>query len=126
MKREGTSSVMASGAATPVDPVRISTSADGLSTLPLAGSHSSHRALVANERACQEQHAQQLIEAVAVAKLERDDQERKDKELAKREQDAVWGEDQWEDVDEDEEQDLAECEGVVIQRSNKKRAEDMV
>ncbi|KAJ2933357.1 hypothetical protein H1R20_g3730, partial [Candolleomyces eurysporus] len=124
MKREGTLSATASGAATPTDSVRISrsTSADALNVLPLARPHSTHHALVANERAHQEQHAQQLIEAVAVAKLERDQQERKDKELAQKEQDAVAGEDQWEDIGEAEEQDLAECEGVVIQRSDKKRA----
>ncbi|KAJ2919408.1 hypothetical protein MD484_g1041, partial [Candolleomyces efflorescens] len=129
MKREGTSSVGASGAATPVEPIRISrsASADGLSGLPFARSRSSHRALVVNEHARQEEHAQQLIEAVALAKFERDVQERQDNELAERGQDADLGEDQWEDVDEVEEQDLAECEGVVIQRSNRKPAtEDMV
>ncbi|RXW12182.1 hypothetical protein EST38_g13673 [Candolleomyces aberdarensis] len=131
MKREGTLSATASGAATPTDSVRISrsTSADALNVLPLARPHSAHHALVASERAHQEQHAQQLIEAVAVAKLERDQQERKerkDKELAQKEQDAVGGEDQWEDIGEAEEQDLAECEGVVIQRSSKKRGGGMV
>lgn len=139
MKREGTLSATASGTATPTEsipPISRSTSVDGLNVLPLARSRSLHQSLAASERAHQEQHAQQLIEAVAVAKLEREEQERKDKELSNANgaqvamQDGGVGsgdESQWEDIDEEgEEQDLADCGGVVIRRANGKRAEDIV
>ncbi|RXW19108.1 hypothetical protein EST38_g6747 [Candolleomyces aberdarensis] len=100
-----------------------STSADESNGLPSSRSNSPHRTLVASECGHQERDAQQAV-VVAVVKPERDEHEREDDEVARKDQDSVSGEDQWEDVDEPEEQDVAECEGAVIQSSNENRVGD--
>ncbi|TEB27929.1 HPP-domain-containing protein [Coprinellus micaceus] len=98
MKREGTAPPTAtgSGAVTPTEstPISRTASVDGLSAMHTPAGHVAHVDFA--DPVQQEQHAQQLIEAVASIAKERQEQD-KEQEPSSAEQE----EEQWEDIEED-------------------------
>lgn len=111
MKREGTlpPGAATSGVVTPTEPstpVSRVASVDGLEQ-------------------CQEKHAQQLIEAVASAKREREEQDQMEQAMNRANSSGGGDESQWEDIEE-EEQDLGMMRsGLVIRRFSKRGDESV-